>query len=87
MASLLADIAKAKTRAEKAEAALERAEEERARGEATRDDVSACREILIEDKKTLNLLLEEKKRLAVGQQVSERAVPLIQCCWRLRKVS
>ena len=71
MSTLLADIAKAKTRVDKAEAALERAEEERARGH--RDEVSACRQMLIESQKTLNLLLEMEKRLAAEREAGERA--------------
>ena len=61
MALLLARIAKAETRVDKAEAALEEAEARR-----DRDEVSACRQILIGSQTTLNLLYEEKKRLTAA---------------------
>ena len=59
MAALPADVREAK-------AALKRANEERARG--YRDKVSACRQMLIESQRTLNLLYEKNKRLAAGTE-------------------
>ena len=64
MATLLNDIAKQKTRVDKAEAALERAEARDPAG--TGSEVSACRQILIGAQTILHDLYEKEKRLTAG---------------------
>lgn len=76
-ADLLADMDEAKADVRKAKAALERAEDERARG--TRDEVSACRQTLNNMTAILNLLYEKEKRLTAGTGEARRSGPIVIC--------